>query len=319
MSTHDEEQDLARTLKAGYGAPPPRRQFVEEVRGRLRQELRAAQASRRRLLRLWRWMAAAAVIVVAVGVAVVGLRSTSCMQEDLGGYPGPVAFSTPGDVPGGMVPLNVSLPQALFGDTPYHIKPHAHLEKYDSEKARPPFPVPKGTTNLALGKPVTSSDPMPIIGELKCVTDGDKEGTDGSYVELGPGIQWVQIDLRKPCHIYAILVWHYHAQGRVYRDVVVQVADDPDFIENVRTIYNNDFDNSSGLGVGKDLEYIEDYRGRLIDAGGAKACYVRFYSNGNTSDDQNHYVEVEVHGRPVPAEAAQTVPLDVKLPKARFQ
>ncbi len=310
MVAHDDGRDVAETLKAGYGAPPPRHQFVEEVRGRLRQELQAAQASRRRLLRLWRWMAAAAVIVVAVGVAAVGFKDTSCAPHETGILPGPEVLSTPQDRPGRMVPLGVSLPQALFGGTPYHIKPHAHLEKYDSEKARPPFPVPKGTTNLALGKPVTSSDPMPIIGELKHVTDADKEGTDGSYVELGPGIQWVQIDLRKPCHIYAILVWHYHAQGRVYHDVVLQVADDPDFIENVRTIYNNDFDNSAGLGVGKDLEYIEDYRGRLIDAGAVKARYVRLYSNGNTSNDQNHYVEVEVHGKPAPKQ----VPLKTKLP-----
>jgi hypothetical protein len=31
----------------------------------------------------------------------------------------------------------------------------------------------------------------------------------------------------------------------------VQTADDPDFITNVRTLFNNDIDNSLGLGVGK--------------------------------------------------------------------
>jgi hypothetical protein len=38
----------------------------------------------------------------------------------------------------------------------------------------------------------------PIIGEVEQVTDGDKEGRDGSYVEFGPGKQYVQIDLEKP-------------------------------------------------------------------------------------------------------------------------
>jgi len=218
-----------------------------------------------------------------------------------------------------MVPLEILLPRPLFRETPANIPPSPRLEKYDSEKVRPTFLVPKGTTNLASGKPVTSSDRTPVIGELELVTDGSKEAYDGCFVELGPGTQWIQIDLKEVCRLYAVLVWHYHAQGRVYRDVVVQVADDPDFIDNVRTIYNNDFDNSSGLGVGKDLEYIEDFRGRLIDAGAVKARYVRLYSNGNTSNDQNHYIEVEVHGMPAPAEAAQNVPLDVKLPKARFQ
>jgi len=45
--------------------------------------------------------------------------------------------------------------------------------------------------------------------------------------------------------IYALVVWHYHAEGRVYHDLVVQVADDPDLIENVKTVFNNDFDNSA--------------------------------------------------------------------------
>jgi hypothetical protein len=206
--------------------------------------------------------------------------------------------------PGGekLQPLEIKLPRPLFQGTPKHIKASATLEKYD-EKPRPAFLAPQGTKNLALGKKVTSSDSMPIIGELEMVTDGDKEGFDGSYVELGPSTQWVQIDLGKPADLYAILVWHYHAEGRVYHDTVIQVADDPDFISNVRTIYNNDFDNSSGLGLGKQLEYIDDYRGKLIDAKDKKgqptrARYVRLYSRGNTSNDMNHYVEVEIYGKP---------------------
>jgi hypothetical protein len=157
--------------------------------------------------------------------------------------------------------------------------------------------------NLALNKKVTSSDMQPIVGELNLVTDGDKEGSDGSFVELGPGTQWVQIDLGAAADIYAVAIWHFHAEGRVYHDVVVQVSDDPDFIKNVKTVYNNDFDNSSGLGIGKQLEYIDDYRGKLIDAKDAKGQpakgrYVRLYSKGNTSNDMNHYVEVEVFGKP---------------------
>ncbi len=198
-----------------------------------------------------------------------------------------------------LVPLAIKLPKPLFEGTPKNIKPAATLEKYD-ERPRADFLAPEGCTNLALGKKVTGSDPEPIIGEIKQLTDGDKEGSDGSYVEFGPAKQWVQVDLGAPAVLYGILVWHYHAQGRVYHDVVIQVADDADFIENVRTLYNNDFDNSSGLGLGKDLEYIDDSRGRLIDARGEKARYVRFYSRGNTSNDMNHYIEIEVHGLPAP-------------------
>jgi hypothetical protein len=108
----------------------------------------------------------------------------------------------------------------------------------------------------------------------------------------------VQVDLGAVCDIYAIALWHYHSQARVYKDVVVQVADDADFITNVRTVFNNDHDGSAGLGVGQDKEYIETNLGRPIDAKGVKARYVRLYSDGNTSNDMNHYIEVEVYGKP---------------------
>ena len=246
----------------------------------------------------------------SVGLAVASLMDTSLAPQGTGALPPPVPLATPEDRRGPLVPLELRLPGAEFGGgTPKHIKPHVHLEKYTG-KPRPPFLVPEGTTNLARGRPVTASDPYPIIGQLAHVTDGEKRSSDGHYVELGPGTRWIQIDLKQPSAIYAVLVWHYHAQFRVYHDVVVQVADDPDFIENVRTVYNNDFDNSSGLGIGKDLEYIEDYRGRLIDAGGATARYVRLYVNGNTDDNLNHYVEVEVHAKPEP----KRVPLETDLP-----
>ena len=130
------------------------------------------------------------------------------------------------------------------------------------------------------------------------MTDGEKSGEEGYNVELGPMLQWIQIDLEAAYNMHAILIWHYHSQARVYRDVIVQVADDPDFITGVKTIFNNDHDNSSGLGIGKDKEYIETSDGRLIDPRGIKARYVRLYSKGNTSNAMNHYVEVEVYGVP---------------------
>jgi hypothetical protein len=200
----------------------------------------------------------------------------------------------------GLVPIDIKLPKPMFVGTPQDTKV-ANLEK-PLGKARPPFLAPEGTTNVALGKPVASSDEEPIIGEIEMITDGDKEAADGSYVELGPMLQYVTIDLEGIYEIYAIVVWHYHKQARVYFDVVVQVADDADFITNVRTVFNNDIDNSAGLGVGKDLHYTETNEGKLIDVlsqGSIKARYVRLYSNTNTSNDLNHYIEVEVYGKPV--------------------
>jgi hypothetical protein len=86
--------------------------------------------------------------------------------------------------------------------------------------------------------------------------------------------------------------------AKVYHNVIVQVADDADFIENVRTIFNNDHENTSGLGVGTDREYIETYEGKLINAKGVKTRYIRFYSKGSTESALNEYTELEVYGRP---------------------
>jgi len=193
-----------------------------------------------------------------------------------------------------LVPLDIKLPKPMFVGTPQNIRV-PYLEK-PLGKPRPPFLAPAGTENVAFGKQIASSDEEPIIGELEMCTDGDKEATDGSYVELGPFLQNITIDLGAKHDIYAILIWHFHKQPRVYLDVVVQVADDPDFITNVKTLFNNDHDNSSGLGVGQDMHYVETSEGKLIDAKGVQARYVRFYSNGNSSNDLNHYIEVEVYG-----------------------
>jgi len=192
--------------------------------------------------------------------------------------------------------LKLKLPKPMFIGTPTNLR-SANLEVITG-KPRPPFYVPKGTVLLSAKKPVTSSDSAPVIGELDMINDGDKNGGDGYFVELGPGPQWVQIDLGASHPLSAILAWHYHTQARIYRDVIVQVSDDPAFKQGVTTIYNNDHDNTSKLGAGKDKEYIDVAEGRLFDPKGAKGRYVRLYSNGNTTNDLNHYVEVEVYGLP---------------------
>jgi len=193
-----------------------------------------------------------------------------------------------------MVALPLELPDPMFKGTPVPAKV-PNLRK-PSGHARPAFMVPKGTVNLAAGKEVTSSDDFPVIGELEMLTDDDKDGAEGSYVELGPAQQWVQIDLGEKAKIHAIVVWHFHAQARVYHDVVVQISDDKDFVEGVTTVFNSDNDNSSKLGLGEDQSYIETNEGELIDAKATEGRYVRLYSSGNTANEMNHYVEVAVYG-----------------------
>jgi hypothetical protein len=231
---------------------------------------------------------------VSLALAVFGLSLPVLAQETAEKSAPEVKAKVPSAE---LEPLKIKLPKPMFVGTPRNVR-SPNLEKITGKK-RKPFLAPKGAKNLALKKEVTGSDEEPIIGEIEQITDGDKEGADGSFVEFGPGRQHVQIDLGKVYEIYAIVVWHYHAQARVYYDVVVRVADDPDFIKGVKTLFNNDHDNSSGLGVGKQKEYIEVNEGRLMDAKGVRARYVRLYSKGSTSNEMNHYVEVDVYGLPL--------------------
>jgi len=196
------------------------------------------------------------------------------------------------------VPLKTEIPKEVLAGTPPEVLGmlFPDLEK-PPQGGHPELLVPKGTVNLALKKQVTSSDRNPVLGELKFVTDGNKQGLETTYVELGPMKQWVQIDLEKPSHIYAVFLWHYFREARSYHDVIVQVADDAEFTKNVRTVYSNDQDNSSRMGIGKGRPYIEAYLGKRIPVDGVKARCVRIYSNGNTANDLNHYVEVEVFGK----------------------
>ena len=192
-------------------------------------------------------------------------------------------------------PLKTDYPKPMFVGTPVPIK-LANMEPSHENKEWV-FDLPAGSVNLAKGKTVTASDSSPLLGTLDLITDGDKSAEEGSYVEIAGGKQWVQIDLGKTSDISCILVWHYHLQARAYKGVVVQISDDPTFAKDVKTVFNSDAENVNGLGAGKDFAYVENNFGKLIDAKGAKGRYVRLWSNGNTSNGMNHYIEVEVWGK----------------------
>ena len=76
------------------------------------------------------------------------------------------------------VVLNIVLPKAMFKGTPVPMnEPNIELGRKDGVQ-RPAIKVPEGTVNLALKKPVNSNEPLPVIGDLDMVTDGDKDGED---------------------------------------------------------------------------------------------------------------------------------------------
>jgi hypothetical protein len=195
-----------------------------------------------------------------------------------------------------LVPVPMDVPKPGYEGTPANFDNIPNLEK-GAIRARGPFLAPPGVKNIAKGKPVTSSEKDPLIGDLTMVTDGDATQVDGNCVELGPGVQWVQIDLGAPQEIYGVLISHYF-QRRVYFSTIVQTADDAAFTRNVQTWFNNDMNNRVKQGAGKDKNYVDTNEGKLVDTKGVIARFVRLYSAGNSSNDMNHYIEVNVFGRP---------------------
>jgi len=190
--------------------------------------------------------------------------------------------------------LELVVPTQQMVGTPVPIK----LENLEPKTPNPKPDVPVDVENVAKGKNVTSSDDFPLIGDLTLITDGDKAGAEGCFVELMNGLQWVQIDLEKETEIFAIALWMFHSQERAYKDVIIQISNDEDFKDGVQTIFNSDHDNSSGLGKGTDKAWIQTNEGKLIVLKSPlKAKYVRVFSNGNTTNDTNHFIEIEIYGR----------------------
>jgi hypothetical protein len=193
------------------------------------------------------------------------------------------------------VPLKLKLPAPVFAGTP---KEAPQGVTVDPASTRPAvIMVPRDAQNIAPKARLTSSDKNATADMLAKITDGDKEAQEDSIVLLRKGLQWIQFDFGRGEEIFAVAIWHAHDTAKIYRSVIVQAADDPDFTENVRTLFNNDTDNTSGLGAGTDRQYFETFRGKTIDAKGTRARYVRLYSHGSTESSLNEYTEVEIYGR----------------------
>ena len=192
--------------------------------------------------------------------------------------------------------LILQLPAPTLKGTPEQLPTGPGIEA-NSDKPAPALMIAKGAKNVALDKSVKTSV-NPFTGEASQITDGKKEAFDYDTVEMKKGSQWVQVDLGEAFTIQAIAIWHDHRYIQVMHDVIVQVSDDPEFKTGVTTLFNNDTDNSSGLGVGTDREYFERHFGRVFDGKGTKARYVRGYSKGSHLSALNCWQEIEVYALP---------------------
>ena len=164
-----------------------------------------------------------------------------------------------------------------------------HPSSSSTSRAGPPSEV---VYNVAFQKEVTCS--FPDAENLSYVTDGIKDtfayANDGSPTPN----QYFQIDLGQQFRIDTVVLWRYFDDHRTYVDTIVQISTDPTFQTNVTTVYNNDFDGSSGNKAGTNLVYRERSSGKRMDFSPTEARYVRIYSSGSEINPFNHIVEVEV-------------------------
>jgi len=223
---------------------------------------------------------------LAVGIAHALLLNSAFAQAD----------DPKRTIPQDWAPLVLKLPAAKDAGTPKNIPAGSTVDL--SAKPQPPLLIPKDAVNVAPGKKIICSDKNATAGNLGKLTDGDKEAEESSILLLHKGLQWVQFDLGSPHEVYAIVVWHAFDTPKIYRSVIVQAADDSDLTENVHTLFNNDQENSAGLGIGADRQYFESNQGKIIDAQGVRARFIRLYSNGNSDSRLNEYTEVEIYARP---------------------
>lgn len=183
--------------------------------------------------------------------------------------------------------------------------------------------------NVALGKSASSMNNgqgQDLYTRLPLITDGVKSpvsdrsitteykevGMDGATgLNNGHKASWVQVDLEKPYPIEKIHISRMlYSPGYIkYFGNIVQLSNDPTFMNGVTTVYNNDANNYAGQGVGTDPLYEEQEAGQQINIKAihgdepVTAQYVRIWSRGHTwnrnSDDAgysagNFFREVEV-------------------------
>ena len=200
------------------------------------------------------------------------------------------------------VAIKFELPPPHITGTPKEIKSDNLEPDRGQGKLRPPIMVePEYTKKLTNEDTKVTTSEEPVTGDPEYVVDGDKTCDATAMLQLPGGLQWVQLDLGAEHTISAICVWHDQGDDRVYKDVIMQISNDEKFADKTKitTVFNNDHDQTSKLGLGKgpDKEYRERNDGRPVDAKLTKGRYVRVYSAGSSSEPTNNYIEIEVFGK----------------------
>jgi hypothetical protein len=141
-------------------------------------------------------------------------------------------------------------------------------------------PVGIKTTDIANGKTAITTSSTPLSGSTTLLTDGSTSSSP--YINLNTGTQWIQVDLGASYSLSAVKLWHYWQDGRTYGSVQVKVSTNGLFSGEETTVFNGP-------------NYTETSNGKLINFAPITARYIRAYSNGNSVNGNNHYVELRAY------------------------
>lgn len=134
------------------------------------------------------------------------------------------------------------------------------------------------TTNYALGATVTVPENA-RNSPLEYVTNGN---TDSAQYFDGRYAGYVTVDLGNVKNLSRIVVWHYYANGRTYKNSKTEISSNG-------TSWTTVFDSSvSGT-------YAETAAGHTITFSPQQVRYIRDSINGSTSNSYNHWVEIEAY------------------------
>lgn len=153
-----------------------------------------------------------------------------------------------------------------------------------------------GMTNRAynLDKDQITLTDTPVNGELGVIFDNDPSSS--YYVELPEGEQSITVDLGAIYMVNQIKLWHFWQDGRTYHDNVTEVSEDGVTWE---TVFDSNVDG----------EYVESEDGHTIHwlahpdrmlmdtyLKAKQVRYVRDTVNGNTTNANAHWAEIQVFG-----------------------
>lgn len=129
------------------------------------------------------------------------------------------------------------------------------------------------------------------------VVGNDQDQVKNTETPMDPAY-WLQLNLGKKYSVSELKLWIYYDDNRYLNNLIILAADDKEFTQNARVVWNADKENFFGLGAGANEDMppstAAGYTVTLPKAEDAQ--YLRFLNKGNNKNQGAHWVEIEVYG-----------------------